>query len=166
MKKMMILAIIALVAMMGAASATGSNILDENENNLPYVVKIVPGSTTVYGLSVGEGLPEAGTEITYVITSLSPDLQVNQLKTTAILDGGNTFVDADVFELTLSPSAPVGAQYKIIVKTYINGEVLTDEEFLASASQRFESIPEFPTVALPVAAILGLAFFMQRRKEE
>ena len=29
-----------------------------------------------------------------------------------------------------------------------------------------QEIPEFPTVALPVAAILGLAFFMQRRKEE
>jgi hypothetical protein len=26
-------------------------------------------------------------------------------------------------------------------------------------------IPEFPTIALPVAAIIGLAFFMQRRKE-
>lgn len=26
-------------------------------------------------------------------------------------------------------------------------------------------VPEFPTVALPIAAILGLAFFMQRRKE-
>jgi hypothetical protein len=26
-------------------------------------------------------------------------------------------------------------------------------------------IPEFPTVALPIAAILGLAFFFQRRKE-
>lgn len=26
-------------------------------------------------------------------------------------------------------------------------------------------IPEFPTLALPIAAILGLAFFMQRRKE-
>ena len=29
-----------------------------------------------------------------------------------------------------------------------------------------QEIPEFPTLALPVAAILGLAFFMQRRKEE
>jgi hypothetical protein len=28
-----------------------------------------------------------------------------------------------------------------------------------------EEIPEFPTIALPVAAIIGLAFFMQRRKE-
>ena len=28
-----------------------------------------------------------------------------------------------------------------------------------------QEIPEFPTIALPVAAILGLAFFMQRRKE-
>ncbi|AFV24289.1 hypothetical protein Mpsy_2083 [Methanolobus psychrophilus R15] len=28
-----------------------------------------------------------------------------------------------------------------------------------------QEIPEFPTVALPIAAILGLAFFFQRRKE-
>lgn len=28
-----------------------------------------------------------------------------------------------------------------------------------------QDIPEFPTIALPVVAILGLAFFMQRRKE-
>lgn len=28
-----------------------------------------------------------------------------------------------------------------------------------------QEIPEFPTIALPVAAILGLAFFFQRRKE-
>ena len=28
-----------------------------------------------------------------------------------------------------------------------------------------EEIPEFPTVALPIASILGLAFFFQRRKE-
>ena len=28
-----------------------------------------------------------------------------------------------------------------------------------------QAIPEFPTIALPIAAILGLAFIMQRRKE-
>jgi hypothetical protein len=28
-----------------------------------------------------------------------------------------------------------------------------------------QEIPEFPTIALPIAAILGLAFFFQRRKE-
>ncbi|WP_340818257.1 SdrD B-like domain-containing protein [Methanolobus sp. WCC4] len=30
---------------------------------------------------------------------------------------------------------------------------------------REEKIPEFPTIALPVAAILGLAFFFKRRKQ-
>ncbi|MHC1576048.1 MAG: PEF-CTERM sorting domain-containing protein, partial [Methanosarcinaceae archaeon] len=29
-----------------------------------------------------------------------------------------------------------------------------------------QEIPEFPTVALPIAAILGLAFFFQRRRNE
>ena len=28
-----------------------------------------------------------------------------------------------------------------------------------------QEIPEFPTIALPIAAVLGLAFFFQRRKE-
>ncbi|WP_340819424.1 PEF-CTERM sorting domain-containing protein [Methanolobus sp. WCC4] len=28
-----------------------------------------------------------------------------------------------------------------------------------------ETIPEFPTIALPIAAIIGLAFYFQRRKE-
>ncbi|MBP1907986.1 PEF-CTERM sorting domain-containing protein [Methanolobus bombayensis] len=28
-----------------------------------------------------------------------------------------------------------------------------------------DEIPEFPTIALPIAAIIGLAFIMQRRKE-
>jgi hypothetical protein len=28
-----------------------------------------------------------------------------------------------------------------------------------------QEIPEFPTIALPIAAILGLAFFFQRRKD-
>jgi hypothetical protein len=28
-----------------------------------------------------------------------------------------------------------------------------------------EEIPEFPTIAIPVAAIIGIAFFMQRRKD-
>lgn len=28
-----------------------------------------------------------------------------------------------------------------------------------------EEIPEFPTVALPVAVIIGIAFFFQHRKE-
>jgi len=166
MKKLIILAIVAMLALVGPASATGSNILDEFGNALPFVVEIVPGSTTTYSHSIGAGLPEAGTEITYVITSSSPDLTVNQLKTTAILDGNDPFVDLEVFELTLSPSAVVGTTYTVTVSTYVNGEVLTSEDFLASATQRFEAIPEFPTVALPVAAILGLAFFMQRRKEE
>ena len=36
----------------------------------------------------------------------------------------------------------------------------------ASATTATTTIPEFPTIALPIAAILGLAFIFQRRKEE
>lgn len=165
MKRILIVAIIALVAITGTANATGSNILDETGNALPFVVELVPSSTTTYGLSIGNGLPEAGTEITYVITSSNPaDLTINQLKAGAVLDGTDPFIDLEVFELTLSPSAT--GEYKVTVDTYEDGVLLSSDDFLASATQRFEAIPEFPTVALPVAAILGLAFLFQRRKEE
>ena len=35
-----------------------------------------------------------------------------------------------------------------------------------SITVNLTAIPEFPTIALPIAAILGLAFIFQRRKEE
>ncbi len=38
-------------------------------------------------------------------------------------------------------------------------------EFTATITPCEQQIPEFPTVALPMIAIIGLAFFIQRRKE-
>jgi len=35
-----------------------------------------------------------------------------------------------------------------------------------SASQQFDAIPEFPTVALPIAAVIGLVFLFQQKKRK
>ncbi|WP_406670030.1 PEF-CTERM sorting domain-containing protein [Methanolobus sp. ZRKC4] len=73
-----------------------------------------------------------------------------------------SYTDVGVITVSLNASAPVGTIYRISIGA---GPVLASTE-IDSASRYVEAIPEFPTVALPVAAILGLAFLFQRRKEE
>jgi hypothetical protein len=47
-----------------------------------------------------------------------------------------------------------------------DGKEISHVTFCYSSNDgEITEIPEFPTVALPIAAILGLAFFFQRRKE-
>ncbi len=58
---------------------------------------------------------------------------------------------------------------KIVIEVQAGGQEDGPGEDYASAIVRFpcdEEIPEFPTVALPIAAILGLAFFFQKRRNE
>lgn len=55
----------------------------------------------------------------------------------------------------------IDAVYRINVGAGKQGSSLKVD----TASVYAESIPEFPTVALPVAAILGLAFVFMRKKE-
>ena len=67
-------------------------------------------------------------------------------------------------------SAPVEAEYEIWVGDSLNNVVITPSAsataFKAVLTVNAITVPEFPTIALPVAAILGLAFFFQRRREE
>ena len=74
-----------------------------------------------------------------------------------ITSGFGTFTDSKVITVTVENTAPIGAVYKITIGDV--GFILT------SASTNVNFVPEFPTVALPVAAILGLVFVFGRRKE-
>lgn len=63
--------------------------------------------------------------------------------------------------------APEGATYKVNIgstRQVGTGEI-SKEFVLTSASTTVSNIPEFPTVALPVAAILGLVFIFGRKKD-
>jgi len=76
-------------------------------------------------------------------------------------DGATVFI-------TLN-GAPAGATYLVNIKaddqlTDENGDIIKQIE-LASSSLGMQAIPEFPTVALPVAAILGLVFIFGRKKD-
>lgn len=71
---------------------------------------------------------------------------------------GPLSTDVGVITVT-NVKGPVGAQYLVKVSAGEDGI-----EF-GMASRTVNSIPEFPTVALPVAAILGLVFVFGRKKD-
>ncbi|MDR6222740.1 PEF-CTERM sorting domain-containing protein [Methanococcoides alaskense] len=58
--------------------------------------------------------------------------------------------DFDDLEATLTFTGTMKHNAKVVISHYCSGE---------------QEIPEFPTVALPIAAILGLSFIFMRRKE-
>lgn len=64
---------------------------------------------------------------------------------------------------------PEGSGYEFTTAQTLSFELSAGENNLDQDAGLYipqdQSIPEFPTIALPVAAILGLAFVMQRRKE-
>ncbi len=59
-------------------------------------------------------------------------------------------------------AAPPGKTYRV---TIIAGDIQTSLDF-GAASRSFSSIPEFPTVALPVGAALAIMFIMRRKNTE
>jgi hypothetical protein len=76
----------------------------------------------------------------------------------AITTGTGSFTDTKIITVTLKDTAPIEAAYKVTIG---------DEGFiLTSASTTISNnIPEFPTVALPVAGMIGLLFIFGRKKE-
>ena len=58
----------------------------------------------------------------------------------------------------------VGKEYMIYFT--VDGVTTGGSIIIGSSTTVAHAVPEFPTIALPIAAILGLAFIFQRRREE
>ncbi|WP_342304715.1 PEF-CTERM sorting domain-containing protein [Methanolobus sp. ZRKC5] len=169
--KKIILVLLVAISMMGVAAAN------------PYTADIFNAAGTA---PVGDLALKPGDSITlsYRMTDISPveqGLVLPYVTQVAVVSGtgaasditittpanvvvplATSYTDVGVITVSLNANAPLHTIYRISIGA---GPVLASTE-IDSASRYVESIPEFPTIALPVAAILGLAFFMQRRKEE
>lgn len=111
-------------------------------NEAGYVSSVTTDSTGFYeftGLTPGE----------YVLLFVKPDGYVYSPS-----GQGSSATDSDVVK-------PSGSTAKI---TLAAGEY-NNEIDAGLFTESNEEIPEFPTVVLPMAAIIGLAFVFQRRKE-
>jgi hypothetical protein len=111
-----------------------------------------------------------------------------QVYTRSFIEDGNTIIitayydteEGEFYHLDWTSTCPLGV---VLIKagsecynvytyddatsdTYlvaVNGKGISHTTFGWDKCQN--DIPEFPTIALPIAAIIGLAFIMQRRKE-
>jgi hypothetical protein len=168
MKKMLLLLVsgLLLVCMAGSAMAAAPKIFDET-CKIDYssqTVELKPGQTLdlSYYVSYGPddvGAYDYGIDVYATNGGSNTDITVLRMPATfTLVSGSNEFWDKDVITLLLDENAPAGAKYTISI-----GDLETP--VVISATTVVSSVPEFPTVALPVAALIGLVFIFGRRKE-
>ncbi|MDG6245076.1 MAG: PEF-CTERM sorting domain-containing protein [Methanolobus sp.] len=172
MKKLLVLFIVALISMMGSAHALDVQIMNkEGTFALGDPIIMQPGQTLTFSIGLDDyDFAIAGNEHNYNITvfALSGGASVDDV-TATLLETSVTppspaglYVDEEVFTLTMDADAPGTGVWQVYLEV---GEVGVSGVQFASATRNIE-ITEFPTIALPIAAILGFAFFMQRRNRE
>jgi hypothetical protein len=94
------------------------------------------------------GAPAGGITATTCISPLSPG-------------GLDPYTAVNSIVLT-NNGAPANSKYSLVVS--VNGVINTFD--VGVESRVITPIPEFPTVALPIAGVIGLVFFFQQRKNE
>ncbi|MDI9395932.1 MAG: PEF-CTERM sorting domain-containing protein [Euryarchaeota archaeon] len=105
------------------------------------------------------GVYNYGVELEYFGGAQEGDFIVECPDSFTLTEGGSPYSDQGVIKITRSNrEIPYGAYCRISI-----GD---ENRILASGTTYAQNIPEFPTVALPVAAILGLVFIFGRKKEE
>lgn len=72
-------------------------------------------------------------------------------------NGQNPYIQKDTITVKLSPNSPFNAEYNVIIAA-------CDGQQFGITIGHFVSIPEFQTIAMPIAAVIGLMFFFHRRK--
>ena len=177
--KKIILIVIALMAMIGTAAA------------MPATADIAKDTFNIGGGNIDTstvrifdidyptyGSPQTR-HITAVTSNADSSLQVriydpsDLTKDTGWISTNDPSLSAGFTYLATTPSEYT---YNIEVKGTVVGSITvydnigTAFDYMGGCDKanvsRGANIPEFPTIALPVAAILGLAFIFQRRREE
>lgn len=156
--------------MIGTATADPYNLrIYDTAGNAPAAnpLGLLPGDSIVLSLCMESMVNDSDTfpinpaVITAWDGGNSADVTVTY--TTGVLtpNGNDPHIQVGEVNITLSPTALVGAGYNIQIGA--NGSLPMD---IGLASRNVNSIPEFPTIALPIAGILGLMFIISSRKKK
>ena len=138
----------------------------------------MPAVPEPYYIEVDAKVCKSGEDITVTILNSDPAVDITELniirlyKENIVLSASGVCEMGYPFqgEMTLEGD---GKEYTsnnavgTVTLPYYGPTYVSGKDFTATITKCPEDvpIPEFPTLALPIAAILGLAFFMQRRKE-
>lgn len=195
MKKVLLLLVSGLLiaCMAGSATAAISAKLynADGTSELPTTLNLIDGQSVVASYLV-TGIPEADLplEFNYPILSGSqidaqvnvipnsgsgsasdvtvvyinhPSFIVNNLNIQNIINGEGSYMDKGNLRISLNcRPEDIGTRYNVLIPIGAYG----DPSFtVASTSVNIKAVPEFPSVALPVAALIGLVFIFGRKKE-
>ena len=159
--------VIAIVAMTGTAAAYNAALYDAvGANMAPNPIIIQPGESVTLSYHMTNILP-GDVNQTFAYSSLATvkggtgaaasDLTVTT--PVSVTPTSQTYTDVGAITIANGAGSPMDGRYEVKIGVG-RGSVE-----IATATRTIE-VPEFPTIALPIAAILGLAFFLQRRREE
>lgn len=177
MKKILLLIVSGLLiaCMAGSAMATSIVIIDQNGQE-------VSNGGTIY-LKVGDTV-KLTPKFTYDgtdnnIAGVATSYTLNKVGIGSADPSNIELSGPATFKLPLTTSNPSiyedkDANGEGVISVHLLGGTEKDsymlgigsDTFFISASVKTTTVPEFPTVALPVAAILGLVFIFGRKKEE
>jgi len=160
-----------MVAMIGTAAALHLGINGDNP------VSIKPGQSIILDVTMSDpnshvALPHdiSITGATVTCNTLTPLCTTGDLKVEGnmmpfphnFVMTSNPFTHPNCIKVTLNAltTDPIGTEYVV----HLAGDDITGGELNVIADKTFENIPEFPTVALPIAAVIGLVFFFQQKK--
>ena len=177
MKKILLIAI-AMIAMIGIVQASpldGDFYNEAGDAPAPQPIILKPGVSQTFSFHADNIAALANdTDLTYnyevyvisgsgATTDITVTLPASFHPVTYTTSGPFSYTDIGTIDILLAAGAPTDTIYQIIV---FGGSYQCTGEFDSGSAARNFAVPEFPTIALPIAAILGLAFIFQRRREE
>jgi uncharacterized repeat protein (TIGR01451 family) len=165
------------------ATATGKyNSQTVNSNEATVTVKAVQNSALKLEKSASPTIySSAGQTITYtyIVTNTGnvpvTGLAIADNKTTVTLasntvDPGQSVTGTATYQITGSDISAGSVTNKATATGTCNGKTVNSNEATATVTSTAKppdtQIPEFPSVALPVVAVLGIMFISQRRRKE
>jgi hypothetical protein len=164
--KILLYLIVAIIATSGTAMGYEADLWDEaGTSSLPHTVIIQPGESLVMSYHM-EGIANLNEPLIYeyAVSVRSGSGSPNDIEITYphdVIPTSDPFVDVGNITITKNANAPMDTVYTIQIKAGPQGAGA-----VIDTASRTNEVPEFPIIALPVATIIGLAFFLRRRKGE
>lgn len=124
-----------------------------------------------YHIEVDARVCKSGDEITVTVLDSNPGVTINNLEILSLykeeinLTANGTCAMGHSFEGTMTLVGDGEHYQSSSASGTIDGLIDVSGYFEAEVSRCQEEIPEFPTIALPMVAVVGLALLMQRRKQ-
>jgi hypothetical protein len=133
----------------------------------PEYQEVLPGETATYTIRV----TNIGSETDTILLEHEIIFESGYCSWTVDLSKDSVTLDPDAYEdVTLSVTAPsdceISSRNKVKVTGTSQNGLDVGETITDSVIKETHAIPEFTTIAIPVAAILGLLFLFSRRKRK